>query len=185
MADAFDLRAEACRVLGLAGDADGEQGTTVEAVERGNDLALLRPGDFVAIAACQLEGGLVGLGAGVGEEHAVGEGGLGQQLGQAQGRLVGEHVGHVPELLRLFGQRLDQCRVGMAEHVHGDAAGEVHQLATALIPDSAALATHRNEGGRGENGNHQLVKIGALHRRVRNGHRTLLPWRLVGLGCFR
>ena len=171
MGDALDLRPETIGVLGLATNADGEQGTTVEAVERGDDLVLLRTETVMGDAAGQLEGGLVGLGAGVAEEHALGEGGIDQLVGQAQGRLVGEHVGDVPQGVGLLGQRLDQCRMAVTEGVDGDAAGEVDQLATALIPDSRTQATHRNKGGWGIVGDQILIEIGALHRIVLNGHR--------------
>lgn len=124
-----------------------------------------------AVQARELERGLVGLGAGVAEEHALGEGGIDQLVGQAQGRLVGEHVGDVPQGVGLLGQRLDQCRMAVTEGVDGDAAGEVDQLATALIPDSRTQATHRNKGGRGIVGDQILIEIGALHRIVLNGHR--------------
>jgi hypothetical protein len=125
-------------------------------------------------ATGQLEGGLVGFGAGVAEEHALGKGGVDQLVRQAQGRLVGEHVGDVPQLVGLLGQRLDQRRVAVAQYVDRDAAGEVDQLATRLVPDAGTLATHRNEGGRRIVGNHDLVEIGTLHRGLLNGHRSLL-----------
>ncbi|MDT4815155.1 hypothetical protein FQZ97_481770 [compost metagenome] len=172
MGDALHLRPEAIGIFRLAADGHGEQGAAVEAVGRRDDLVLVRAVDVVGITAGQFERRLVGLGAGVGEEHALGEGGFHQLLGQAQGRFVGEHVGDVPDLARLLGQRPHQRRVRVAQGVHGDAAGEVDQLSTALVPDSRTFATHRNEGGGRVVGHHVLVEIGALHRLVLNGHRS-------------
>ncbi|MNZ80623.1 hypothetical protein D3C78_992650 [compost metagenome] len=175
MGDAFHLRPEAVGIFRLAADGHGEQGAAVEAVGRRDDLVLVRAVDVVGITAGQFERCLVGLGAGVGEEYALGKGGIHQLPGQAQGRLVGEDVGHVPDLVGLLGERLDQRRVGMAQGVHGDAAGEVDQLATGLVPDSGTLASHRDESGGGIVGNHHLVEIGALDLRMLNGHQFLLP----------
>ncbi|MNN16118.1 hypothetical protein D3C81_1292470 [compost metagenome] len=176
MGDALDLGTEAIGILGLATDVDGEQGTAVEAVDHRDDLVLLRTMDVVGVAAGQLQRGLVGLGAGVGEEHALGEGGVDQLLRQAQGRLVGEHVGHVPDLVGLLGQRLDQRRMRVAQRVHRDAASEVDQFTAALIPDSGTLTTHRNESGRGIVGDHDLVEVGTLNLRLRSGHRCSPAW---------
>ena len=55
----------------------------------------------------------------------------------------------------------------MAQGVNRDAASEVHQFSTALIPYSRAQTTHRHEGGGGESGNNDLVEIGAFYRGVR------------------
>ncbi|MNZ65221.1 hypothetical protein D3C78_834080 [compost metagenome] len=174
MGDAGDFRTEAIGVLRLATDVHGEQGTAVEAVERGDDLVLLAAITVERDTTGQLEGGLVGFGAGVAEEGAVGKGGVDQFMRQAQGRLIGEHVGHVPQLVRLLGQGTDQRRMRVAQYVNGNPAGEVDQLATGLVPDAGTGATHRNECGRRIVGNHYLIEIGALYRSVLNGHRSLL-----------
>ncbi|MNO85798.1 hypothetical protein D3C76_771770 [compost metagenome] len=108
----------------------------METVERGDDFVLFRAEAVMGDTTGQLEGGLVGFSPGVTEEHALGESGIDQLAGQLQGRLVGENVGDVPQLVGLFGQRTDQRRVGMAKDVHGDAAGKVDQLAARLVPDS-------------------------------------------------
>ncbi|MNH20925.1 hypothetical protein D3C79_807140 [compost metagenome] len=174
MADAGDLRPEAVGVLRLAADADGEQGATVEAVNGGDDLVLLGAETVVGDTPGQLERRLVGFGAGVAEERTVGEGRIDQLVRQAQGRLVGEHVGHVPQLVGLLGQGANQRRMGMAKDVNGDAAGEIDQLAARLIPDAGARSTDGNESRRCIIGDHHLVEIGALHRSLLNGHRSLL-----------
>ncbi len=171
--DTGNLRAEAVGILGLTTDVHGKQGTAMEAVQRRDDFVLVFTELFAGITTRQFQCRFVGLGAGVAEEHAVGKGGVHQLVRQTQSRLIGEHVGDVPELARLLGERLDQCRMGMTEGVDGDAAGKVDQLAARLVPDTGAFAANRNEGGRGVVGNHYLIEIGALH--MRSGHRGLLP----------
>src|SRR5690606_30386862 len=66
-----------------------------------------------------------------------------------------------------------QPRMAVTQGVDRDAAGEVHQFSTALIPDSRAQAAHRNEGRGGVVGNHKLIEIGALNRRGLSGHRSI------------
>lgn len=122
----------------------------------------------------QLECGLVGFGTGVAEERTVGKGRVDQLVRQAQGRLVGEHVGHVPQFVGLLGQGANQRRMRMAKHVYGDAAGEIDQLAARLIPHAGARSTDGNESRRRIVGDHHLIEIGALHRSLRSGHRSLL-----------
>ncbi|MNF83817.1 hypothetical protein D3C84_661500 [compost metagenome] len=174
MADAGDFRAETVGVLRLTADTHGEQGTTVEAVNSGDDFVLFRAETVMGDTTGQLEGGFVGFGAGVAEEGALSEGRVDQLVGQTQGRFVSEHVGHVPQLVGLLGQRANQRRVCMAQHVYGNPAREVDQLAARLIPDSGARTTNGDKGRRCVIGNHYLVEIGALHRSLLNGHRSLL-----------
>ncbi len=186
--DTLELGPEAIGILRLAADVDGEQGAPVEAVAGGDDLVLLRAVDIVGVAASQLEGRLVGLGAGVGEEHPLGEGGVHQLARQAQGRLVGEDVGNVPDALGLLGERLDQRRMRVAQGGHGDAAGEIDQFAAALVPDARSLASHRDEGGGGVVGDHIPVEIGTFYLRMGSGHRCFsclkaaIDERIVGIG---
>jgi hypothetical protein len=161
-------------IFGPKPSVHGEQGTAVEAVERGDDFVLLAAETVETDTTGQLERGLVGFGAGVAEERTLGKGRVDQLVCQAQGRLIGEHVGHVPQLVRLLGQGTDQRRVRVAQYVNGNPAGEVDQLATGLVPNAGTGATHRNEGGRRIVGNHYLIEIGAFYRSVLNGHRSLL-----------
>ena len=76
-------------------------------------------GDHVGAAGApgQLERRLVGLGAGVGEEHLAraAPSSVEQPLGQRDLRLGGEEVRDVAERRELGGDRLDQRRVGVAE----------------------------------------------------------------------
>ena len=161
MADAADRRTEALGVLGLAADADGEQGTTVEAVAAGDDLVLVGTKVVVRPTPRQLERRLVGLGAGVDEQHTVGKGRRHQLGCQPQGRFVGHDIGHMPELLRLLGQHLDQLRVGMAQRVDRNATGQIDIFPALLIPQARTLAAHRNHIHGGVIGHHVPIEVGA------------------------
>ena len=95
------------------------------------------------VQARQLEGGLVGLGAGVGEEHL----GAGRRLGQfqqllGQGDLGGarEEVRDVAQGGQLAGDHRGHERVGVAEGVHRDAAEQVQVLLAVGVPHEAAGA---------------------------------------------
>ena len=136
MGDVGGFRAETVGVGRLAADADGEEGTTVEALVEGDDLGLVGTELVDGVAAGQLEGGFVCFGTGVAEIDLLGEGGVNQLLGQAQGRLVGHHVGEVPQLLTLGFQGLDQLGMAMTEAIDRDPAREVDILAAFLIPDT-------------------------------------------------
>jgi hypothetical protein len=75
----------------------------------------------------------------------------------------------VPQLFSLLAQGGIQGRVAMAQHVDGDAAGEVDAFAALLVPQACALAAQREEGGRRVRGDQQLVEIvtgraGSRHR---------------------
>ena len=123
------------------------------------------------IAARGLDGAFERLGAGIGEEHLVGEGRGDQPLGEPAlaGNLV--EVGDVPELAGLLGQRRDEMRVAVAERVDGDAAGEI-EIALAVVGDQPAALAPLEGQGRPRKG---LVKRRTAHyMRLRNrqsGHR--------------
>ena len=96
--------------------------------------------------AHQLDRGLVGLGAGVAQEGALGEArGRHQLLRQPQRRLAVEDVAGVPEFAGLFHQRGGQLRGAVAQAAHRDAGGEVDVVAALAVPDGgtgAALEDH-------------------------------------------
>jgi hypothetical protein len=105
----------------------------------------------------QLERGLVGLGAGVGEEHLpVGSEQLQQLFGEADLRFGGEEVRHVSQRVELAGDRLDERRVGVAERVHGDPAEQVEVTVVVGVPHERALAP----------GEHELRFPERVHQRV-------------------
>ena len=101
------------------------QRAAVEGALEGDDAEALGRAVDEVIAARRLDGALHRLGAGIGEEDAVGEGRRDEPLAELP--LAGdlEDVGDVPELLGLRLQRRDEVRMGVAEDVDGDAAHEI------------------------------------------------------------
>ena len=81
--------------------------------------------------AHRLDRALAGLGAGVAEEHGIGEAVGDQPLGQTLLLRDLVEVGDVPELAALLDQRLDQMGMAVAQRRDGDAAGEV-EIAVAI-----------------------------------------------------
>ena len=101
----------------------------------------------------ELDGGLVGLGAGIRDEgfgrggHAAGlQRRFDQQLAQrARPRVVVEVRG-VHQRLGLRGDDLRDGRIAVAEGVDGDACGEVEVAAVLDVPNVAALAFDHHRG---------------------------------------
>ena len=91
-------------VGGVGRDRQAPEGAPVEAALQGHEvLALGAPGGGVVLAR-QLEGGLVGLGPGVGEEHGLHARQLAEALAELLPRAVAVEVGDVPEGARLARQ---------------------------------------------------------------------------------
>ena len=122
-------RLEAVLVLGLAGGGDGGERPAVERVVGGDDLVPIGGQPLLGVLAGELERGLVRLGPGVREEHAVGERVLAQQLGQVDlgGRVI--EVRHVQQRGRRLPDGAGHPWVAVAERGHRDAAPEVQVLA--------------------------------------------------------
>ena len=100
---------------------DGRQRAAVEGALEGDDAAALGLAGDELIAARDLDRAFAGLGAGIAEEHLVGERRRDQPLGEPL--LAGDaiEVGGVPELAGLLGQRGDERGMRVAERVDGDA----------------------------------------------------------------
>ena len=171
MGDALWKRAKALRVLGLPAYANREQRAPMERIVEGNDFmlvtcqyALSRASLRMVVArifAGELQCGFVGFCSRVGKKYPLGESQFAQPKCQPDGGLVRQHVGDVPELVGLFGQRVDGGRMRMAERADGDAPGEIHILFARLIPDTRANAAHRNVATRRIARHHHLVEGGA------------------------
>ena len=159
--EAGRIGAESRRVLRLAAGGDREQRAPVEAVERGDHADLPLAELVVRIAAGELQRRLVGLGARIAEEHALGERVLDQPLRETQRRLAGQPVRHVPQRARLVGDRADHRRVAMAERSHGHAAREVDVHPPVLVPHARAFPAYGDERGRRIALHHQRVEVGA------------------------
>ncbi len=119
------------------------------AAERNDDALLRRTSLGRRPTTHQLDRRLVRLGAGIAQEHALGEMRCVHQLfGQPQRRLGVEHVAAVPELVRLRGERRQQICILMAKRVHRDAGTEVDVIVALGIPDSRALAVIEHQFAR-------------------------------------
>jgi hypothetical protein len=124
----------------LAGERQRPHRPAVERALGGDDRR-------AAGATGQLERRLVGLRAGVAEEHPpVSTGQVEQSLGEPGGGLVRHQVGHVPERGDLPADRLDHGGVGMTEHVDRDPADQVDVVPAEVVPHVCALAAHQREG---------------------------------------
>ena len=123
----------------LAGQRERAHRAAVESAVGGDDpRATGAPG--------HLEGRLVRLGSGVGEEHLpVATGQPEQPLGQPHGGLVRDEVRRVAERRHLPRHRLDDGRVRVAEHVDGDAGDQVEIALAGLVPYLGALAAHQGQ----------------------------------------
>ena len=144
--DARQQRFEPLVILGLPRRRDGADGAPVERIVEGEE-AELASGDGVAPLAGELEGRLPGLGAGVAEEHAVGEGVFHQQLRQScRGNRVVE-VGHVHQLPRLFLDRLEDVVITVPEGVDRQAADEVEVAVAVEVEQVDPVAPFEDEIG--------------------------------------
>ena len=157
LVEAVDLWPEAFQVF-LAAGGDGRERAAVEGALEGDDAEALGRAIHIVIAARRLDRAFHRLGAGIGEEYAVGEARRDELLRRAA--LAGnlEDVGDVPELLGLRLQRGDQVRMRMAEHVDRDAAHEVEIAPAVGGEEPRALASLEGEVGPG---------VGGIERRIR------------------
>ena len=184
---------EGLTVGGLVGQGQGTHGPAVEGILEGQD-----PGaPATAMAASDLEGGLVGLGTGVGQEDAgvvsgaVGEGEPDEFLGETDLGGGGEEVRDVPQLGELLGDCLNDRGMRVPQAVDGDARQQVDVLLAVGVPDVGATPPHQDPAG-GAEGVHDGVGVagqpagvaGAGPFRLRGGslssrgggHRLLPPF---------
>ena len=123
--EALNLRTEALDVFRIAARRDGGERAPVEGALEGDQMELFRMTARRVILARGLDRTFQRLGSGVGEEHIVGEGLFNQALRQPLGLRNLEQIRHVPKLLRLLGQGVDEMRVAMAKAANGDARAKV------------------------------------------------------------
>src|SRR3546814_2761897 len=109
-----------------------------------SDVVLFRSLDPAPLAR-QLDGALVGLGATVGEEHAVETRRAGQPLRQLDRRHVVERRRRVHELVGLLKQGALHFGCAMAQGVHGPALHEVEISLASMVLQPRALASHEHE----------------------------------------
>ncbi len=123
-----------------------------------------------AIFARQLDSALIGLRAGIGEEHLVEAALRDQRFGELQAGIVVIGRARGDQELGLRGERVGQDRRRMAEAIHGPALDEIEIALAGCIPKPGAFAPY--EYGFGARGD--------VHQRVEGrggvGHVELL-WR--------
>ena len=125
LVEAFHDRPEAFEIFFLAAGGERRERAPVERALEGHEPDALRMPAHRMIFARHLDRAFHRLGAGIAEEHGVGEACRAQPGGETLGLRNAVKVRDVPELLRLLGHRGDKRRVGMAEHIDRDAGGEV------------------------------------------------------------
>ena len=135
----------------LGGQRERAHGAAVEGALGGDDVG-------AAGAPGQLERRLVGLGAGVGEEHLARSAPSSASSFSASSTCgaLAKKLEMWPSVPQLAGHGLDEGRVGVAERVDGDAAEQVDVLVAVVVPDVRALAA----------GEHQLRRAEGVHQRA-------------------
>ncbi len=149
-------------VLGrLARGVQGGQGAAVEGAVGADDLVL----PVAAPLAGELQRGLVGLGAGVGEEDLAAAAQEPVERGRQRAVvLVGEQVRDVHQLAGLPSERVGHLRVGVAERGDGQAPQEVEVAPAVGVVQLRAAPVHELDRGR---------RIGAHEGAVGEGGRVL------------
>ena len=104
-------------------------------------------GALVAEAAGGLDQPVVGLGAGVGEEHLAGDAHVMGVDFLRQFRLLRDliEIGNMQQFARLLADGGDHARVAVAERADGDAGAEIEVTFPGFIPQAAARAAHRDQ----------------------------------------
>ena len=123
--EAFGHRSEAFKIFLLSAGGECRQRAAVERAFKCNDTEPLRMAVRIVVLASAFDGAFHGFGAGITEEHEVGEACRTQPLRGALGFRNLVEVGDVPQLLRLLGQGGDEMGVRVPESVHGNAGGKV------------------------------------------------------------
>jgi hypothetical protein len=102
-------RGEAVAKLLLVGGADRRHRPPVEGVGEGDQVVLLRIALGMMVAPRGLDRAFDRFGAGIGEEHGVGEGQLDEPFGEGLSLRRSVQVGHVHQLRRLLLDGLVRC----------------------------------------------------------------------------
>ncbi len=155
MIEAFDRRPESGQMLFLPARGDGRHGAAMKGAMAADDAIALRIAEIVLVFAQHLQAAFDGLGAGVGEEDAVGEAVGDQALGQARLRGNLEQVRGMPELVRLLGQGRHQMGMGVAQRGHRNARGEVEIARAVAGIEIGALAAFEGDIGAGIGGHNR------------------------------
>src|SRR5690606_23171759 len=125
VAEARQQRLEALVHLLLARGADRRQGPPMEGVVEGDQLEPLLAAVVLVVGARGLDRAFDRLGAGIGEEHRVGEGQVDEALRELFPLRTAVEVRDVHQRRGLLLDRTDQPRVRMAEQVDRNPGGKV------------------------------------------------------------
>ena len=125
LVEAFHDRAEAFEIFFLSAGGERRERAPMERALEGHEPEALRMAADRVIFARHLDRAFHRLGAGIAEEHGVGEARRAQPRREPLGLRNAVKVRDVPDLLRLLGHRGDKRRMGMAEHIDRHAGGEI------------------------------------------------------------
>ena len=145
LVEAIHGRPEALQMLGLAAGGDGGERAAVKGAGEGDEAIALGRAVRRVVAPRRLDRAFHRFGAGIGEEHAIGEGDGAQPLRQPLLAGNAVQIGDVPELLGLGGERLDELGMGVTERGHRDARAEIEIALAFGCEQVGALAPLENE----------------------------------------
>jgi hypothetical protein len=97
------------------------------------------------VFARHLDGAFIGLGAGIREEHLIGEGCLDEALGQPLATRDAHEVRDVPDLLGLLDQRRHEMGMRISERIDRDAAAEIEISFASVVVKPRTLASLEGE----------------------------------------
>lgn len=129
----------------VAGGTQGCKGAAMEGVFHDDDGGQVDP-LLMTVAACQLDGRLVGFGTGIAKEHVVHAGKLNQLFAQEGLLRNGIDVGAMEQTLRLFADRTGNGGVGVAQPGDGDAAQSVQVTIAVCVVDPHPFAALKGNG---------------------------------------
>ena len=125
LVEAVDRRSEAFQIFLVTGCGDRSQSAPMEGAFKCDDAIPLRLAGGRLIFAHHLDRALDRLGAGILEEHGVGEADCAQPVGEPFALRDAVKIGDVPDLVSLLGERVGQVRMRMAQRIDGNAGGEI------------------------------------------------------------
>jgi hypothetical protein len=123
--EAIQRRPKTLEIFGGPGRGQRRQRAPVKRAVEGDDAIALRVAFGGVMSARDLDRAFHRLGAGVREKHQVGKARFAQPCREPLAIRTLEQVRHVPQFRRLFLQRCDQMRMGVAQRIHRDARGEI------------------------------------------------------------
>ena len=171
--ESFGQRGEVLMKCFLTRSSQGSQCTSVEAVDQRDDMEMVLPILLLSVFPGDLDGTLIGLRSGIGEEHLFHPRPGAEFLCQQDVRLGIKQVGGVLHLGQLIRYRLDPYGIGKAEGVHRDAAGKVGIGFARIIPNGGAFTPNQGDGKTGVSiGQVGFVQFHPVHDIPPNGSQT-------------